>query len=134
MARRQTAPDTGGPGPRYAAYFRIRFVAEAFTLGALVEHLRHAPESVDVAVWHDNTVVAVVRPDGTLVELPQTGRGPAVDFEPGPALTRRDVFAGLTAAALAGAVAASGVAFDVPEIVRQALGVADGLIGALEAP
>ena len=103
------------------------------SLEALVEHLRHAPEAADVAVWRDDTVVAVVRPDGTLVELPPTGRGPAVDEGPGPALTRRDVFAGLAAAALAGAVAASGVAFDVPEIVRQALAVADGLIEALGA-
>jgi hypothetical protein len=48
-------------------------------------------------------------------------------------MSRRDVFAGLAAAALAGAVAASGLAFDVPELVRQALGVADGLIEALGA-
>jgi hypothetical protein len=134
MARRQTDPDASGPGPGFGAYYRIRLVAEAFTLGALVEHLRHAPEVVDVAVWRDDAVVAVVRPDGALVELPRTGRGPAVEFEPGPALTRRDVFAGMAAAALAGAVAMSAVAFDGEEIARQALGVADVLIRGLEAP
>jgi hypothetical protein len=32
MARRQTAPDGGGPGPRFGAYHRIRFVCEALTL------------------------------------------------------------------------------------------------------
>jgi hypothetical protein len=106
---------------------------EAPNLEAILEHLRRRPEGQDVCVWRDDVAVAVVRPDGTLVEIPQTGRAPAVDFGPAPGLSRRDMFAGLVAAALAGAVAASGLAFDVPEIVRQALGVADGLIEALGA-
>jgi hypothetical protein len=48
-------------------------------------------------------------------------------------MSRRDWFAALTAANLAGAVATSAVAFEAEEIVRQTLGVADELIEALRA-
>jgi hypothetical protein len=50
-----------------------------------------------------------------------------------PVLSRRAFLAGLAAAALAGAVAAGATAFDVREIVRTALQVADALLEALDA-
>jgi hypothetical protein len=70
MVRRQTAPDATGPGPRFGAYFRVRLIVEAPNLEAILEHLRHRPEGQDVCVWRDDVAVAVVRPDGTLVEIP----------------------------------------------------------------
>jgi hypothetical protein len=109
---------------------------EALTLEAILEALRHRPEGQDVAVWGDDTVVAVLRPDGTLIEVPRTGRlaWAFARAEPAmPPLSRRDVLAGLVAAGLSAAVALSAVAFDAEEIARQALAVADVLIRGLEA-
>jgi hypothetical protein len=113
-------------------------VCEAPTLEAILEHLRRAPEAADVAVWESrgggDVVVAVVRPDGVLIEVPAGTAGPgAAARQGGPsALTTRGEVAARLATALAGAVATADLAFDVPEIVRQALMVADALLTALD--